>query len=218
MNRVLPFSFPDKQTALLILKHGTVSTFAFTVIYFFCNSAAARSATHYPLYFDWELSIPLIPWMIYPYLSLNGLLFLSAFVVKKEAVKGLCLSITYSVMIAGIFFYFFPGKLGFVREAEASGLFKSMHEIDHPHNLFPSLHITYSALCVWAMIQQTKQAWFHGVLWIWLLMISASVILVHQHHIVDIVTGFILAIIMYRLVFRPMTLGQSLRQPDITED
>jgi membrane-associated phospholipid phosphatase len=52
------------------------------------------------------------------------------------------------------------------------------------------------------MIDQTKQKWFHVFLTVWILMICASVVLVHQHHLFDIFTGLILAYLAIKTVYR----------------
>ena len=51
------------------------------------------------------------------------------------------------------------------------------------------------------MIEQTTNKIFHAFMWVWLVLISASVVFVHQHHLFDIVTGFILALVIYKLVY-----------------
>ncbi|GAB4015406.1 MAG: hypothetical protein Fur0010_14400 [Bdellovibrio sp.] len=204
MKNQWPFSIPDKERALSILIWGPIATLAFAVIYGACNKMAVTANWHYPMFFEFEKSIPLIPWMIYPYLSLNALFILAAFVLNKNAVKGYCLSIVWGAIIAGIIFYFFPGQLGFERVSQVHGyekLFQAMHEIDQPHNLFPSLHVTYSSLSMWSMIHQSRNDLFKWFLNFWLVMIAASVILVHQHHLFDIVTGFLLAIALYKSVY-----------------
>ncbi|WP_127718392.1 phosphatase PAP2 family protein [Halobacteriovorax sp. HLS] len=197
------FSIPDTKRLKYIAIYGIVATVAFTVIYGFCNSMATTAVTRYSLYTDWELDIPLIPWMIYPYLSLNLLFLISAFVIKDvSAIKGYCLGIVAGALAAGVIFYFFPGNLGFVRQ-EVPGyesIYRAMFEIDQPHNLFPSLHITYSSISIWTMIEQTRNKVFHFILWLWLILISMSVVFVHQHHLFDIVSGYILAIIVFKLV------------------
>ena len=65
------FSLPSKDRLICIALYGGLATIAFAGIYGTCNNLASQALTHYSLYTQWELSIPLIPWMIYPYLSLN---------------------------------------------------------------------------------------------------------------------------------------------------
>lgn len=197
-------SIPDWERTKGIAFWGGLATVAFTVIYGICNKHAASSTSHFALYTDWELSIPLIPWMIFPYVSLN-LLFLFSFLTVKTplGIKGFCLSMVWGAVVAGLFFYFFPGKLGFERIAapEFKEIFDFMFSIDHPHNLFPSLHVTYSGLGVFVIRQQTQSQKLHAILYVWLIFICSSVVLVHQHHLFDVVTGALLALGLYRLVY-----------------
>lgn len=198
------FSMPDLERFKVICLYVTLSTIAFAVIYGWCNQQAALNPVRYSLFTQWELGIPLIPWMIYPYISLNLLFVVAAFVLKDiSSVKGFCLSLIVGAIVAGFIFYFFPGQLGFVRETVPGyeQYFDFMFSIDHPHNLFPSLHVTYSTLAIFAMIEQTTNKIFHAFMYVWLVLISASVVFVHQHHLFDIVSGFILALVIYKLVY-----------------
>ena len=197
-------TIPSWKRFKVICLYVTLSTIVFTVIYGWCNQQAALNSTHYSMFSELELKIPLIPWMIYPYISLNLLLVVAAFVLKDiSSVKGFCISLMIAAVIAGFIFYFFPGQLGFIRQSVPGyeKYFDLMFSIDHPHNLFPSLHVTYSTLGILAMVEQTRSKIFHFFMWVWLVMISASVVFVHQHHLFDIVTGFILALIIYKTVY-----------------
>lgn len=198
------FSLPDKERTKIIMIYGILSTVVFAMIYGWCNKQATLSPIHYQMYTDWELSLPLIPWMIYPYISLNLLFIVCAFVLKEtSSLKGFCISLMISAILAAIVFYYFPGKLGFIRQSVLGyeTLYNFMFSIDHPHNLFPSLHVTYSSLAIFSMIEQTKNKFFHVFSWTWLIIISASVILVHQHHLFDIAAGFILALFVHKFVY-----------------
>lgn len=195
---------PDWPKFKVICLYTILATIAFAGVYGWCNLQASVNPVRYSMFTQWELGIPLVPWMIYPYVSLNVLFVLAAFVLKDiSSVKGFCISMIVSVFIAGFIFYFFPGQLGFVRESVPGyeSMYDFMFSIDHPHNLFPSLHVTYSSLAVFAMIEQTSNKAFHVFMWIWLATVAASVVLVHQHHFFDIATGFILALAMYKYVY-----------------
>ncbi len=209
------FSIPDFERLKAIAIYVTLSTIAFAVVYGWCNKAASMSPTHYKMFTQWELTIPLIPWMIYPYISLNLLFVVAAFVLKEvSSIKAFCLSLIAGAFIAGFFFYFFPGQLGFVRQNVPGyeHFFNFMFSIDHPHNLYPSLHVTYSTLAILSMIDQTTSRIFHGLLFVWLGLITMSVVFVHQHHIFDIVTGFILALILYKVIYRKIQSKETIIQ------
>ena len=195
---------PERLRAMIIWG-GTCVVFCL-LVYLGSNHIASKFGDHYDVYFEFEKDIPLIPWMIYFYTSFHLLLILNFFIIKEpRVIKAFTLSLMFSSLIASIVFLLFPGELGFSRTDNISGyefIYNVLHEIDHPHNLYPSLHITFSVLTAFAMIDQTKQKWFHLFLSIWILLICASVVLVHQHHLFDVLTGLILAYFAIKLVYR----------------
>jgi membrane-associated phospholipid phosphatase len=199
------FILPSKENLKIFGKWSIVAWIAFTVVYGLCNHYASGQTELLNMYTGWELEIPLVPQMILVYLTLNILFVMVLFVLKTaDSFRGLVFSILCTLGIAGVIFVIFPGHLGYERPDHVSafaGLFKGMYEIDKPHNLFPSLHVTFSFLCIWAMIHQTSNRIFHIFMKLWFIAICASVILVHQHHIFDVVSGLALAAFGYKYVY-----------------
>jgi len=73
--------------------------------------------------------------------------------------------------------------------------------MDKPHNLYPSLHITFSAISAFTLLRHTQKKRMQVLLILWVIMIALSVILTHQHHLFDIATGFVLAWITLKCVY-----------------
>ena len=176
--------------------------------YLISNEIASRISVHYRMYAEAEKSIPLIPWMIYIYASFHLLLALNFFIIKDpKVIKAFTISLMCSSFVAVIVFLVFPGELGFSRTENIAGyepMFNLLHQIDHPFNLYPSLHITFSVLTAFVMVDQTKSKLFHGILLTWIVLICCSVVLVHQHHIFDVITGLLLAYGVIKLIYRRM--------------
>ena len=191
-----------------MLTWGGVCVVACLSMYLITNEIASRIPVHYSMYIEAERSIPLIPWMIYIYASFHLLLALNFFIIKDpKVIKAFTISLMFSSFIAVLIFLVFPGELGFSRTENITGyepMFNLLHQIDHPFNLYPSLHITFSVLTAFAMVDQTKSKLFHGILLIWILLICCSVVLVHQHHIFDVITGLVLAYGVIKLIYRRM--------------
>lgn len=189
----------------LILWGGLCVLFCLTV-YLGTNEIASNIDRHYGMYFEFEKDIPMIPWMIYIYASFHLLLILNFLVLKDpKAIKAFALSLIFSSFIAAIVFLSFPGELGFSRTENISGyepIYLFLHANDHPFNLVPSLHITFSVLTAFAMFDQTKNKWFHSFLICWIILICCSVVLVHQHHLFDILTGLLLSYVVIKLIYR----------------
>jgi membrane-associated phospholipid phosphatase len=191
-----------------MLTWGSVCVVACLSMYLISNEIASHISVHYRMYTEAERSIPLIPWMIYIYASFHLLLALNFFIIKDpKVIKAFTISLMCSSFIAVLIFLVFPGELGFSRTENIAGyepMFNLLHQIDHPFNLYPSLHITFSVLTAFAMVDQTKGKLFHGILLIWILLICCSVVLVHQHHIFDVITGLLLAYGVIKLIYRRM--------------
>ena len=109
--------------------------------------------------------------------------------------------------IAAVFFILFPTELGFSRTENIEGyefMYNLLHMIDKPHNLAPSLHITYSALGAYVLSSEIKSKWLKGMIWLWFLLICSSIVLVHQHHLFDIFSGILLSFFVINFVFKKM--------------
>jgi membrane-associated phospholipid phosphatase len=115
-----------------------------------------------------------------------------------------------AMIIAGFIFVLFPGECGFQRpnpdELGAFGIFfKILYSLDKPHNLFPSLHITYCYLGLRAFIDHTNKYWLKSLFAIWFVLICFSVILTYQHHLFDLVSGLLLGFLIYKYTFTSLS-------------
>lgn len=168
----------------------------FMVVYGFCNWAATQRSHVGTLYFDWELQIPLIPWFIIPYMSIDLFFVVAPFLCGEAERKVFARRITLAILVAGCFFLAMPLRLGYVRE-EVPGftgpIFAFLYAFDPPMgNLFPSLHITLRTLLAAVYLRHTTGV-LRVVLRVWFSLIGFSTVFTHQHHLADILGGFALA-------------------------
>jgi membrane-associated phospholipid phosphatase len=167
----------------------------FVSLYGFSNWQA-QFRSRYQIYWEWELGIPLVPEMILIYTSIYVLLLLPLFACSSIDIKAMGRALILATGIAAVFFIAFPTELGFVRPTQFAAfesMFTTLYALDRPHNLFPSLHVTFSSIAT-LFISRNKPNWLRAGLYIWLLLICISVVLVWQHHIPDIILGLLLAI------------------------
>lgn len=77
-------------------------------------------------------------------------------------------------------------------EGLTADMYRNMIEIDGPAaNAAPSLHVSLTCLLFWALYRDFRRWWpiaLVGIAIVWL-----STLLTHQHHIIDVVTGILLA-------------------------
>ncbi|MDR1462798.1 MAG: hypothetical protein LBI68_06650, partial [Azoarcus sp.] len=113
--------------------------------------AAARDGVT-SFYFAWERGIPLWPWTIIPYWSID-LLYGFAFLCchDKAETKRLGLRLLSAQLIAIACFFLWPLRFAFERPAVdglAGALFSALTQFDLPYNQAPSLHIALLVI-VW---------------------------------------------------------------------
>jgi len=183
-----------------LLKWGLIGALTCTGIYLGTNEIAAQRTSFYQLYFEFEREIPMVPWMIHVYNSFHVLLLLNFLIIKNPLkIRAIAISLIASSAMAALFFLIFPAELGFSRTENMMGYefwYDALHWLDHPHNLVPSLHITFSALSTYVISTEINSRVLKSLFLVWFLLICSSIVLVHQHHLIDIFTGFLLAVIV----------------------
>ena len=184
---------------------GSLCVLLCTVLYLGSNCIAETLLSHHKLYLEIEKDIPQVPGMILFYESYSLLILLSFICAKSpKNIRALSITMMVSSLIACAIFLLFPGELGFSRTMNIQGyesMFEALHRMDKPHNLYPSLHITFSAISAFTLLRNTQKKRMQVLLILWVMMISLSVILTHQHHLFDIATGFVLAWITLKFVY-----------------
>ena len=205
-NDTMPFRANERNRAITIW--GSITLIFSTVVYFGTNEIASKSEHFYKLYFEFERDILMVPWMVYIYQSFALLIVITYFSIKSpQKIKAYSISFMSSCGIAAVFFILFPTELGFSRTENIEGyefMYNLLHMIDKPHNLAPSLHITYSALGAYVLSSEIQSKFLKRMIWLWFLLICSSIVLVHQHHLFDIFSGILLSYFVINFVFEKM--------------
>lgn len=196
-----PISWPDRARWRAFFKFMALFYVFFLPVYFGAGYFAAHAHDTFGLYWSWERRIPLVPWMIWPYLTLFSLFLLPLFHLTPGQISTLSRQSSATLAIAGAFFLLLPTHLGFAPNAVEElhrPLFGLLVAVDSPHNLVPSLHVAFGALILLGCAGRALPplAWSYRL---WLLVMSASTVLVHQHHILDVAAGLALALLMRRI-------------------
>jgi len=169
------------------------------LVYPTTNWLASERDSTLQLYADFELGIPLVPQFIWVYLSMYVLFLVPLLVVPPARMPNLGKQLVAGTLVSGALFVLFPAKLGFVRtipdEPLYASLYASMFAVDRPHNLVPSLHLVFSTAIVLACAEAAKPR-LRALLFVWLAAISVSTLLVHQHHLLDIFSAFLLVYLL----------------------
>ncbi|TWU43889.1 hypothetical protein Q31b_14210 [Novipirellula aureliae] len=163
--------------------------------------------------YDWERYIPFVPIMIIPYMSIDLFFFAAPFLCHtKSELQRLAWRLSAIVMIAAVCFVIFPLQLA-VERPHAEGFFGTIYNgfvsMDRPYNLCPSMHIALRTVLA-AHYGKHCRSYLRWAMNFWFFLIGCSTLLLYQHHFIDVVGGFVLAVlVMYAIDGLPWRLPKT---------
>lgn len=155
------------------------------------------------MFFAWEKSMPFLPWTIVPYWSIDLLYGLSLFIcTSKQELMRHGLRLLTASLVACIGFLLFPLQFSFVRP-ETHGLFgwlfQQLAQFDLPYNQAPSLHVMLAWLLGLRFYSHVT-GWIRAACSAWFVLIALSVLTTYQHHVIDVISGLMVAIMVSYLL------------------
>ena len=160
----------------------------------------------------YETEIPLITSMAIPYLGLFPLMMLSPFIIReRHAYWNYARILSIELFIAAMFFVFVPIRIRFPRpdpDGPFTDLYRFADTINLEHNNLPSLHVAFAVTTAMMFGSYTQNTAIRWLIVLCCLVIAASTVFTHQHHIVDAIAGYILAHLVWR------HFSDSRRQPE----
>jgi membrane-associated phospholipid phosphatase len=178
----------------------------FLIVYSGCNWITGQRGQVGSFYFQWERGIPFVPFMILPYMSIDMFFVAAPFLCRTdEELRIFSRRVVAAILIAGVCFLLFPLRFAFPRP-HASGwlgvIFDWFRGMDSPFNLLPSLHAALLLLLVDLYARNLRGVFLFAAIF-WFFLISLSPLLTYQHHVIDIVGGFVLAGYCFYLFRKP---------------
>lgn len=183
-----------------------VNTLWFVLVYAGMDSLTARRSIRVPVHFPAELAIPFVPAMTLFYMSIYLLFWMAPFVLRtRREFRALVITMAVAIFCGGIGFLLFPADLAFVppREDELgiwAAMFHFADKLNLTYNLLPSLHVAFAVICI-VIFSARAPALGKLLLWFWAVMVAASTVLIHQHHLLDAATGWLLGLVCVRSIF-----------------
>jgi membrane-associated phospholipid phosphatase len=175
----------------------------FIGVYSTCNRFTATRGDVGTCYFGWEKSLPFVPWLVVPYWSLDlfycGSFFLCA--TRRELYRH-TLRLVLVTVLSGICFLLIPMRFGWDRPVPSgwtAPLFTALYQNDLPYNLAPSLHISLRSL-VWIIYGAHLRGRLRSLTKIWFILIGVSTLLLWQHHLLDVASGFLMGWFIQALI------------------
>jgi membrane-associated phospholipid phosphatase len=182
------------------------------VVYGSCNWITSRRSDVGTWFYSWEQFIPFVPLMIVPYMSIDLFFLAAPFVCRdRDELRTLARRIAFAILVAGACFLLVPLKFAVPRpqpDGWTGAIYNLLHEFDQPYNLFPSLHITLRTILASLYARHTHGA-LRAASHVWFSLIGFSTLLTYQHHVVDVIGGFVLATFCFYL-FREERVPRSL--------
>jgi protein-tyrosine phosphatase/membrane-associated phospholipid phosphatase len=167
----------------------------FLLVYGWCNWFTAHRSNVPTLFFEWERSIPFVPLMIVPYMSIDLFFVAAPFLCRSDReLATLSKRIAAALLVAGVCFLLFPLRFAFERPHVGGWLgafFDWFRGIDQPYNLLPSLHIAFCTILAELYARHTRGLLRYASNF-WFVLIALSAVLTYQHHVLDVLAGFAL--------------------------
>jgi hypothetical protein len=192
---------PDVRQFCIYLSWAWWVGLAFFSVYPTTNWLTSLRSSPFHLYAPAELEIPFVPQFVWGYFSMYVLFVMPPFFLHATQLPVLGKQLIVGTLVSGLLFLLLPAELGFARtvpaDAPYAGIYATMFGVDRPYNLVPSLHVVFSAAIALACADVARPAARAG-LHCWLVLIVASTIFIHQHHVLDIAAAFVLVFLLRR--------------------
>ena len=183
-----------KRSKALVVSVGL--SVLFLIVYGGCNWITAHRANVGTFYFEWERKIPFVPFLFCPYMSIDLFFVVAPFLCRTDReLSILTKRIATAIIVAGICFLLFPLRFAFPRphaDGWLGAIFDWFRGMDAPYNLLPSLHAAFMLILVDVYFRHTR-GFNRAATMTWFVLIALSPVLTYQHHLIDIVGGFVLA-------------------------
>src|SRR4029077_927621 len=162
------------------------------------NAITAHRTARVRVHLDAELHLPLVPAFTIVYMSLYLLFLAAPFVLRtRRDVATLAVAEALAILLAGMSFLLVPAQLAFAPPTDAElGIWKPLFQfadrLNLDYNLVPSLHVALALVCLEMFAPHAGRP-EKVLLLAWGILIAASTLLTHQHHVVDVLAGSVLA-------------------------
>jgi membrane-associated phospholipid phosphatase len=148
-------------------------------------------------HFSWELKLPFVPSLSIVYLTVPLLLLLTPFILRTwRSFTPFFLTLTAETLVGGLFFLLLPMTQAYPERVATGffgGVFKFADRMNLDYNEFPSLHIAFAVTA--ALVFGRRCGWLGRTLFfLWAVGVIVSTLFLHEHHLLDVIGGAVLAL------------------------
>lgn len=191
-------SWPDASHRRRLFAAAIWLSLLFVVVYGTTDYITAMRSTRFPIHFAFELTLPFVPQLSVVYSSVYLMFAFVALAMSSAERLGVFVGkMTWMTLVAGVCFLAYPSELAF-QVPEVVGWSKLpfwwADLVNLTYNCAPSLHVGYAVLCAETMRRHHRSIGvaFH----LWALAIALSAWLTYQHHLLDLLSGALLALVV----------------------
>jgi membrane-associated phospholipid phosphatase len=207
-----PLSIPTWKRLWTGIMGALIVSLAFFPIYIGGSMSTGILGHRLHLYAAFELALPFWPAMIIAYLSMFALFLLPAFQLDESELWALVRRLVVASILGGLVFLVLPSEVGFAEHTGAGRwqpLFDMIYAVDGRANAAPSFHVIYTSSILLALMDVAAPK-LRMLYALWLVVVCASTVLTHRHHLLDVASGLTIALAVRRLSLRrPATSSRS---------
>jgi len=200
MNR-RPLSIPTWGRLWTGILGALVVSLAFFPIYVGGSMITGVLGQRLHLYATFELALPFWPAMIVAYLSMFVLFLVPTFQLDEGELWALVRRLVVASILGGVVFLVLRSEIGFTEHTDAGfwqPLYELVYGVDGRANAVPSFHVIYTSTILLALMDVAMPR-LRVLYALWLIVVSASTVLTHRHHLLDVATGLAIALAVRRL-------------------
>jgi membrane-associated phospholipid phosphatase len=186
-----PLSVPTWSRLWTGILGALIVSLAFFPIYIGGSMTTGVLGHRLHLYAAFELALPFWPAMIVAYLSMFVLFLVPAFQLDESELWALVRRLVIASVLGGLVFLLLPSEVGFAEHPDAGRwqpLFDLVYSVDGRANAAPSFHVIYTSTILLALIDVATPR-LRVLYVLWLVVVCASTVLTHRHHLLDVAGG-----------------------------
>ena len=180
---------PDLRQRLML---GAAVGLWFWAVYAGANAYAASLTGLPDARIALDAAIPFRPGWAWVYMTVSPMLMLPLVVLPLPNLTALAKALAAQIALAGLAYILFPVAPSAHPLGDLPAIFRLADTVNLTYNSAPSLHVALSVTCALAMTRRDRPLRSAALL-LWAAAITASALLTHQHYLIDVATGLLLA-------------------------
>ena len=202
---------PRAEAANLFILAG-IFAFTFVLLYGGASALSAYIPWRVPLQLPLDARLPFVPGAAIVYLTIGPMLLAAPFVLRDLAsLLPLFAVLMFETAVAAVCFMLLPVDPPAIDCCEpgiVGAVFHLADVMNLERNDLPSLHVAFAFTLAMAFAPRARPVG-RVLLFAWAIVTALSTLLTHQHHVLDVAGGVLLAVIAWRVA------GSWGRQPAV---